>query len=131
MNAERPFSFIAIGTARDRAIIECVRKNTTVPVHDLSGQLTLGMLGALLKKAKLLVSNDSGPVHIAVAVGTPVVSIFGRYEPGLGPDRWRPLGEKARVVMKDVSGVAPEERKFTYIHEITVDEVCGAVKQLL
>jgi ADP-heptose:LPS heptosyltransferase len=89
------------------------------------------MLGALLKRAALLVSNDSGPVHIASAVGTPVVSIFGRYEPGLGPVRWRPLGKNSRVVAKDVSRIPAVERKFTYIDEITVEEVYAAAHDLL
>ncbi|MFA7255268.1 MAG: glycosyltransferase family 9 protein [Candidatus Omnitrophota bacterium] len=128
---DRPSIFLAIGTAQDRPIIETLIKNTSVPVFDLSGKLSLGMLGALLKRASLLVSNDSGPVHIATAVGTPVVSIFGRYEAGLGPKRWQPLGKHSRVVAKDVSSIPESERKFTYISEITVEDVHQAVKDLL
>ena len=123
--------FIAIGTAEDRPLIKRLIQNTPVPVFDLSGRLSLGMLGALLQRSALLVSNDSGPVHIATAVGTPVVSIFGRYEAGLGPKRWQPLGERSRVVAKDVSRIPEAERKFTYIDEITVDEVFRAVNDLL
>ena len=127
----RPFVFFAIGTPKDRALIEKLKQSTPVPVIDLSGRLTLGMLGALLKRASLLVSNDSGPVHIATAVGTPVVSIFGRYEPGLGPRRWRPLGERVRVVSKDVSAIPEGERKFTYMDEIPVEDVLFAAQALL
>ncbi len=65
---------------------------------DFSGKTTLLELAALLKKSKLLVSNDSGPVHVAVAVGIPVLSIFGRSQPGLGPERWRPLGPHDRYL---------------------------------
>jgi len=68
----------------------------------LAGQLNLGMLGWLLKGARLLISNDSGPVHIASAVGTPVISIFGRNKPGLSAIRWRPLSEHSSFVQKDV-----------------------------
>ncbi|MBI4711236.1 MAG: glycosyltransferase family 9 protein, partial [Candidatus Omnitrophica bacterium] len=100
-----PSVFLAIGTAQDRPLIERLIRKTSVPVFDLSGRLSLGMLGALLKRSALLVSNDSGPVHIATAVGTPVVSIFGRYEAGLGPQRWQPLGIHSRVVAKDVSHI--------------------------
>lgn len=128
---DRPSIFLAIGTSRDRPMIETLIKNTSIPVFDLTGKLSLGMLGALLKRASLLVSNDSGPVHIAVAVGTPVVSIFGRYEAGLGPKRWQPLGKHSRVVAKDVSSIPAAERKFTYIDEITVDEVYEEVKKLI
>ncbi|MBI4395263.1 MAG: glycosyltransferase family 9 protein [Candidatus Omnitrophica bacterium] len=69
---------------------------------NLAGKLNLGMLGWLLKGARLLISNDSGPVHIASAVGTPVISIFGRNEPGLSTTRWRPLSENSSFLQKDV-----------------------------
>ena len=128
---DRPSIFLAIGTFHDRSLIEQLIKNTPVPVFDLSGKLSLGTLGVLLKKASLLISNDSGPVHIAAAVGTPVVSIFGRYEAGLGPQRWQPVGKNSRVVAKDVSHIPVADRKFTYIDEITVDEVHQAVRDLI
>lgn len=123
--------FIAIGTSQDRPLIQRLIQNTPAPVFDLSGRLSLGMLGALLKRSALLISNDSGPVHIAAAVETYVVSIFGRYGAGLGPERWRPLGDRSRVVAKDVSHIPEAERKFTYIDEITVEDVLSAVKELL
>lgn len=122
---------MAIGSAKDKPVVESVREKSNVPILDLGGRLTLGMLAALLKKSAILISNDSGPVHIASAVGCPVVSIFGRYEPGLGPNRWRPLGRNGRIVVKDISKVPCDERKFTYIDEITVDEVYAAVRDLL
>ena len=65
---------------------------------NMAGQTTVGQLAGLLMKCDLLVSNDSGPVHVAAGVGTPVVSIFTRNQPGINPARWRPLGEKTRVV---------------------------------
>jgi len=130
IHKDRPAIFLAIGTSQDRSVIEKLVKNTSVPVFDLSGKLSLGMLGALLKKAVLLISNDSGPVHIAVSVSTPVVSIFGRYEPGLGPKRWHPLGKNSHVVAKDVSRIPVEGRKFTYINEIAVEDVYQAAMDL-
>ncbi len=128
---DRPSVFLAIGTSQDRFLIEKLKQNTRAKVFDLSGRLSLGHLGALLKRSVLLVSNDSGPVHIATAVGTPVVSIFGRYEPGLGPKRWQPLGKNSRVVAKDVSHIPAAERKFTYIDEISVDEVYRVTEDLI
>jgi len=128
---DRSCVFLGIGTRKDRAIIQKMQQNASRPIFDLSGRLSLGMLGALLKKAALLVSNDSGPVHIATAVGTPVVSIFGRYKAGLGPKRWQPLGKRSRVVAKDISQIPEAERKFTYIDEIPVEDVWEAVCDLL
>lgn len=100
--ATHEVTFLAIGSRMDRPLVMRSRRSASVPIHDLSGRLNLSMLGALLQNARLLISNDSGPVHIASAVGTPVISIFGRKQPGLSPTRWRPLGEKAAVVWKDV-----------------------------
>jgi len=131
MQQDRPYVFFVIGTSQDQALAARIQRVTTALLIDLTGQLSLGMLGALLKKGALLVSNDSGPVHIAAAVGTPVVSIFGRYAPGLGPNRWQPLAKRSRVVAKDVSGIPEAERKFTYIDEIPVEDVYQATRALL
>lgn len=68
---------------------------------DFTGETPLAVLAALLKRGTLFVSNDSGPVHLAAAVGAPVISIFGRKEPGLGPRRWKPLGERSVFIQKD------------------------------
>ncbi|MFA6599719.1 MAG: glycosyltransferase family 9 protein [Candidatus Omnitrophota bacterium] len=104
-------------------------------VTDLSGRVTLGMLAWLLKDSALLISNDSGPVHVATAVGTPVVSIFGRNQPGLSPARWRPLGQRSKVVWKDVGcRVCLAHRcriNFLCLDAISADEVFAAAKGFL
>ncbi|MBU2102099.1 MAG: glycosyltransferase family 9 protein [Candidatus Omnitrophota bacterium] len=69
---------------------------------DLRGRLNVAQLGALLKRATIFISNDSGPVHVAAALHTPVISMFGRSDPGLSPRRWRPIGESAFYFHKDV-----------------------------
>ncbi len=102
-------------------------------VLNLSGKLRLGMLAWLLKGARLLVSNDSGPVHLAVAVGTPVISIFGRSQPGLSPTRWRPLSANGTYIHKDVGCVVCLAHKceinFKCLTEILVDDVLKFVKE--
>ncbi len=92
---------------------------------DLSGETTLLELTALVKKSKLLISNDSGPVHIAVASGTPVLSLFGRDHPGLGPVRWRPLGKRDRYLFKRVGS------EMENLSAITVDEVLKEALRIL
>ncbi len=49
--------------------------------YNLAGQTSLGELAALIKRAAICVTNDSGPMHLAVALGRPVVSIFGPTDP--------------------------------------------------
>ncbi|NQT00152.1 MAG: lipopolysaccharide heptosyltransferase II, partial [Candidatus Omnitrophica bacterium] len=62
----------------------------------------VSQLASLLKRCFLFISNDSGPVHIAAALGLPVVAIFGRKQSGLSPHRWGPTGENSAVLHQDV-----------------------------
>ena len=59
---------------------QVLRAMRTAPI-DLMGQTTLKELIALLRRARLLVTNDSGPMHLAAAVGTPVIALFGPTDP--------------------------------------------------
>jgi ADP-heptose:LPS heptosyltransferase len=65
-------SFAQVGDALVRTVIAHMRQ----PALDLSGQLSLAGLCGLLDGAALMVSNDTGPLHLALAVGTPSVGIF-------------------------------------------------------
>lgn len=69
-------------------------------VANLVGRLSLRQLAALLQRAKVLVSNDSGPVHLAAAVGTPTVVLFGTPDAATGPRRWGPWGNEHTVISK-------------------------------
>ena len=53
---------------------------------------------SLLRRSRLLISNDSGPVHVAAGVGTSVISLFMRNQPGINPERWKPLGSKSFIL---------------------------------
>ena len=101
----------------------------------LSEGHSLGEVAALLKGCKIFISNDSGPVHIAVAVGTPVISIFGRLDPGLSPARWGPVGPNDIVIHKDVGCKYCKahncEINFKCLDAITVEDVLGAAESLL
>lgn len=71
-------------------------------ILDLRGLFSVAEIIALLKSSTLFISNDSGPVHIAASLKVPVISIFGRKDPGLSPLRWRPLGDKAYFFHQDI-----------------------------
>jgi len=93
---------VIIASTNNKDFSRKMREKTENAVLDLSGSLSVGELAALLEKSKLLISNDSGPVHIAVALGVPVVAIFGRNQPGLSSKRWGPIGKNDIVLHKDV-----------------------------
>jgi ADP-heptose:LPS heptosyltransferase len=71
-------------------------------VIDLSGLFSIPETIALINRARLFISCDSGPVHIAAGLGKPVISIFGRSQAGLSPKRWAPTGKNSYYLHKDV-----------------------------
>lgn len=86
---------------------------------NITGKLTLRQLAAFLRRCRLLVSNDSGPVHMAAAVGTPVVALFRSDLPGKTAKRWGPWGQGHIIIEK------------SSLYDITVDEVFDKVKEVL
>jgi lipopolysaccharide heptosyltransferase II len=68
---------VMIGGPNERVEVAAVSGMMKTPAIDLAGATTVGLLPALLSKASLLITNDSGPMHVAAAVGTPVVALFG------------------------------------------------------
>jgi len=129
------YDIVLIGGDETRGLSSKVLSNMKEKALDLTGVLSVGELAELLRRSHLLVSNDSGPVHIAVAVDTPVVCIFGRSDPGLSPRRWGPLGEHDSVLHKDVGCkvcYAHEcVRGFECLRAVTVAEVVEAAGKLL
>lgn len=105
------------------------------PVLNLAGRLSLSELAAFLARCRLLISNDSGPVHVAAAVGTPVVDIFGRNQRGLSPQRWGPLGEGHIILHKEVGCVTCLAHncdiEFLCLTSLSVDEVYRAAVSIL
>ncbi len=69
------------GKASERSLNERLKLLTKVPVTDLAAKTDLNQLKALLKSAKIVIGNDTGPSHIAAAFDVPVVIIFGRSNP--------------------------------------------------
>ena len=127
-----------IGTKNDVAaakLISLVKSNDQVRIFDLRGQTSMSQLIALLRKSRMLISNDTGPVHIAAALNKPVVSIFTRDEPGINPERWRPLGQKVKVVVTPSKGLISNYKSkvidYSYLNAITVESVWEAVDALL
>jgi ADP-heptose:LPS heptosyltransferase len=88
----------------------------------LAPETDLGQLAALLGKARLLVTSDTGPMHIAAAVGTTCVALFGPTLPG----RSGPVGSRHVCIQKRYQeGSGPQRRgeDNSAMCEITVDDV--------
>ncbi|MEK6630751.1 MAG: glycosyltransferase family 9 protein [Acidobacteriota bacterium] len=93
-------AMVLTGSLEDRPMVEAFRAALPhdVPVIDLSGALDVPQLAAVLERLTLFVSGDTGPMHLASAVGAPVVGVFGPSD----PRRWGPLGPRSIGVRVDL-----------------------------
>jgi heptosyltransferase-1 len=112
-----------------RAIIE---RMTTVPA-DLTGKTSLRLLVALLQSAAVVISGDSGPMHLAAAVGTPVVALFGPSSAAYSG----PRGPSHRILESKIpcspcfSVVCRNTIQLECLHRITPQAVIDAVRDIL
>ncbi|HJR77583.1 MAG TPA: glycosyltransferase family 9 protein [Nitrospiraceae bacterium] len=90
---------VFIGGRSEQEDAAHVRSLMRTQAVDLVGQTEVGLLPTLLRQAAALVTNDSGPMHIAAAVGTPVVALFGPTD----PIRTGPYGGDHAVLTHDVA----------------------------
>jgi lipopolysaccharide heptosyltransferase II len=90
-------TLVFTGTHAEAALIDDVRRPLRTPSHSLAGRLELDQLAALIARAPLLISNNTGPVHIAAATGTPVVDLYALTNP-----QHTPWGVAHRVLSYDV-----------------------------
>lgn len=106
--ALRDARIVVLGAAGDaplaQAIGAAVASTGGAPTVDATGQLSLLGSAALLSRCRVLVSNDSAPLHLASAMNTPTVALFGPTVPALG---FGPLAERQRVVQHDALACRP------------------------
>ena len=113
---------IAVGSKSERLIVRQLQQRANVPIMDIAGLTDIPQLIALLKGAKLVISNDTGPGHVAVALGTAVVIIFGQTNPA----RISPYQKPNSFVAIDINGrgdaIESSEAKHR-IKAVTVEQV--------
>ena len=121
--------------SREKALVARILAHANVPLLDLSGQLTLRELAALAAEARLFVGVDSAPMHIAAAMGTPVVALFGpsderTWSPWRVPHRVVEMGAAypCRPCGLDGCGGGKVSECLT---RLPVERVLGAVNELL
>src|SRR5438105_7552293 len=127
---EHGFQVVFVGIAGERELVETVQAALGLPSVSLVGQLSLSEFAALLSLAPVLVTNNTGPVHVAAAVGTPVVDIYALTHP-----QHTPWGVPHRVLTHDVpckychKSVCPEEHHHC-LRLISPDSVVQATSEL-
>jgi lipopolysaccharide heptosyltransferase II len=128
---------IIMGDSTEQEIAQRIKKHMKHEALDLSGMTTTGQLAALLSKMKLVITNDGGPLHMAVALGIKTISIFGPVDERVyGP---YPPSQDHIVIKSDVS-CRPCYRNFRMpfcrgnrecIENINTEDVFGAIRRIL
>jgi lipopolysaccharide heptosyltransferase II len=97
---ERGATIVLTGIDSDRPLVERITSQLPADVTavNASGSLDLAIFAGLLSQLDLLVTGDTGPMHLAAAVGTRVVALFGPSDPA----RYGPLTDRASVVTADL-----------------------------
>ena len=120
---------VVVGGREDIPLADEIAAKAQEPIVNLAGEMTLLQLGAVLKRCAILISGDTGPMHMATAVGTPVVALFGAADPA----RTGPVGEGHRIIQAEGIDCVPcrsrrcsSSRYLECMERISVDEVYQA-----
>ena len=123
---------LIFGGEKESELVHSVANLMSAPAVPFAGNLQVRELAACIEKCDLFLTNDTGPMHIAAAVGTPTVSLFG---PG-NHIRFQPLGELHQIIRHDVP--CSPCKQFTdkckdniCMKKITVDEVWQSISDAL
>lgn len=115
---------LLVGGVQDYESAQAIAGMMYSPVGNWAGSVSLGEVGALAEVASLYIGNDTGPTHMAAAVGCPTVAIFGPSNPSVSA----PYGRSKRVEVVWDEG---EKRPFSWDESVSVDDVMGAARKLL
>jgi len=130
--ARRAGARIAIvGAGSERPLAERIAAQLGSSARILCGETTLAELVGVLRELRLLLTNDSGPMHLAAALGTPLVAVFGSTD-------WSetsPVSERARVVREETECAPCRLRECPIDHRcmtrVAVDRVARSALELL
>jgi heptosyltransferase II len=126
------FRVVFFGSPNEVSLVEHIRAHMAHQAASLAGQDTLGSFMALAARCAAMITNDSGSMHIANAVGTRVVALFGPTD----PRRTAPTAAPAAVLRHDLACSPCFRTTCPYADHpcmrfIEVDDVYGAVLQIL
>jgi ADP-heptose:LPS heptosyltransferase len=128
-----------VGTASERGVVDRLLDALDGDPADLAGRLGLGGLAGLLERATLLVGNDSGPRHLAAAVGTATVAVYwgvhlGTYGPLYRARHRTPTSWRLHCPVCGANGLQEDCRsshQASFVADVTVDEVLAEALDLL
>jgi lipopolysaccharide heptosyltransferase II len=130
---QKDCQIVLVGTLEDRKLTQFFKDAKLKGVLDLTGETNLNQLVSLIKRLDVLVTGDTAPLHVASAVGTKIVALFGPTE----PKSHMPPGKDHVVLVKRIScqpcysGVCRNSEKLLCLREISLNEVLEAVENQL
>lgn len=130
--AELGAAVVFTGAPDEAPLVEQIRGRMGQAAHSLAGELDIAGLAALIAAADLVVTNNTGPMHMAAAVGTPVVALFALTNP---PEQWGPWRVPHRRLSHEVpcricySRVCPTDHAC--LREVSPAMVLSAARELL
>lgn len=120
-----------IGSESERPIAETIRGQMKTKAAVLNGKTSLETLIGVLAESSLIITNDSGPMHIAAALGVPTVAIFGSTDERVTA----PVGPRTRIVKHPVECSPCLLRECPIDHRcmngVAVEDVCRAARELI
>jgi heptosyltransferase-1 len=123
-------AILATGSASEAPMIDQISRHAESPIVNLAGRTSLPELVEVLRQARIVVSNDTGPGHIAAALGKPLVMMFS----WSNPLRVGPYKRPECVVGRDAAtrGLAVKSKDLAHaIHHISLDEVYARAAEQL
>ncbi|MCX7670575.1 MAG: glycosyltransferase family 9 protein, partial [Anaerolineae bacterium] len=135
--AECDAQILLTGSAAERPLAQAIAAQLTGPVLDATGHTDLEQLAALMARCAAVLGSDSGPLHLAVAVGTPTVHLYGpasvvKFGPWGDPSRHIALKSNwACVPCNRLDWPAADLPQHACVAAISVEDVVGAARSLL
>ena len=128
----RDRAIVVVGGKGERTLVDELKSLTSVPIHDLVGPLSMKETAAVLEKAELFIGNDSGPMHLAAAVQTPVVTFFGPSEPHkYGPYGIRHELLEVELACRPCDHVHCIHSEFLCMTRLPITEIVRAAEKLV
>ncbi len=128
---ERRVVILLFGSEKERESLQGIADGVGRGVVNLAGRTGLKELAALTALCRVLVANDSGPLHLAAALGVPVIGLYGSTDPG----STGPRGKRVSVIYKNIECSPCLLREcptdFKCMEEITPEEVMEEIEAML
>lgn len=124
--------FVILGDEQDIELCKTIAPRLPHRVRNIAGEISLDRAASILAGASMVVSNDSGYLHLAGYIGVPTVGLFG----SSSPSRTHPLGARSRVLYADILCSPCDQHECTGMHlectsRLTVDMLVKVMNSLI